>query len=223
MFRNYFKIAWRNLIKHKLFSFINIFGLASGMTVCMLAITKIKDAYDYDTFHPDSNRSYRIITNLNRKNGEHLPCASSPLPLGNYLKNNYNAIDKSTSVFFSNDEVTANGRKLPVKEAYVDPDFYKIFGFKLLSGYPATRPQTAILTSETAERFFGKQTPVGQIITIGNSVNFLVTGILSKPPFPSHLKFDSSTLQAKILDYCDRNDLVLQLDELLVIEYYSRR
>jgi hypothetical protein len=52
MIRNYIKIAWRNLLKHKLFSFINIFGLASGMTVCILALTHIKGAYDYDTFHP---------------------------------------------------------------------------------------------------------------------------------------------------------------------------
>ena len=101
MIKNYLKIAWRNLNKHKLFSFINIFGLASGMPVCMLAVIKIKDAYDYDTFHPNSERSYRIITNLNRKNGEHFLCASSPLPLANYLKNNYNAIDKSSSVYFS--------------------------------------------------------------------------------------------------------------------------
>ena len=60
MIRSYFKIAWRNLMKHKLFSFINIFGLASAMTVCMLALIKIKDAFDYDKFHPNSNRTYRI-------------------------------------------------------------------------------------------------------------------------------------------------------------------
>ncbi len=190
MLKNYLKIAWRNLTKHKLFSFINIFGLASGMTVCMLAMIKIKDAYDYDTFHPNSNRSYRIITNLNRSNGEHFLCASSPLPLSNYLKDNYNVIDKSSTVYFSHDEVSANNKKLTVKEAYVDADFYKIFGFKLISGSPATNPQTLVLTAETAERFFGKENPVGQTITLGKSVDFVVTGILGKPPFSSHLNFD---------------------------------
>jgi putative ABC transport system permease protein len=123
MFKNYLKVAWRNLNKHKLFSFINIFGLASGMTVCMLALIKIKDAYDYDTFHPNSERTYRIITNLERKNGEHFLCASSPLPLSGYLKNNYSAIDKSTSVYFDQEDVTANQRQLPAKEAFVDADF----------------------------------------------------------------------------------------------------
>src|SRR5215510_3387216 len=100
MLTHYFKIAWRILNKHRLFSFINVFGLASGMAVCMLALIKIKDAYDYDSFHPNAGRSFRIITNLNRSNGEHFLCASSPLPLSQYLKSNYNAIDKSTSVYF---------------------------------------------------------------------------------------------------------------------------
>jgi putative ABC transport system permease protein len=205
MLKNYLKIAWRNLTKHKLFSFINIFGLASGMTVCMLAMIKVKDAYDYDTFHPNSEKSYRIITNLNRKNGEHFLCASSPLPLAGYLKNNYNAVDKSTSVFFSQHEVTIDDKKLSAKEAFVDADFYNIFGFTLKSGSPATKPQTAVVTAETAARFFGKQNPIGHTITIGKSVGFIVTGVLSKPAGPSHLSFDllASTSSIPLL-YQDR-------------------
>lgn len=190
MLKNYFKIAWRNLNKHKLLSFINVFGLASGMTVCLLAVIKIKDAYDYDTFHPNSDRSYRVITNLNRKNGEHFLCASSPLPLSQYLKNNYSAIDKSTSVYFDQQQVIANQRQLSAKEAFVDADFYTIFGFQITKGSPATKPGTAVLTSETAERFFGKENAIGKIITIGQSQSFLVTGILGKPPYHSHLTFD---------------------------------
>jgi len=190
MFRNYFKVAWRNLTKHKLFSLINIFGLASGMAVCMLALMKIKDAYDYDTFHPNSERSYRVITDMQRKNGEHFLCASSPLPLSQYLKTNYSRIDKSTSVYFDQQQITANERQLSAKEAFVDADFYSIFGFKLSVGTPAIKLQTAVLTSETAERFFGKQNPIGKIITIGQAQKLLVTGILSKPPHHSHLNFD---------------------------------
>lgn len=156
----------------------------------MLALIKIKDAYDYDSFHPNSKNTYRVITNLNRNNGEHLLYASSPLPLSNYLKKNFNIIDKSTSVYFSHEEVTANNKKLSAKEGYVDPDFYKIFGFRLKSGAPAVNPQTVVLTERTAERFFGKDNPIGQTITIGQSLNFVVTGILAAPQYSSHLKFD---------------------------------
>ena len=191
MIRYYFKIAWRNLIRQKLFSLINIFGLASGMTVCILAFTNIKGTYDYDTFHPDAERSYRVITNLNFKDGRHMLAASSPLPLGDYLKSNYKTtIDHCTRVYFSYDEITANNKNLYAKEAYVDADFYKIFGFKLLTGTPATAPQTAVLTSETAERFFGNKNPIGQTISIPKSGIYVVTGILAKPEYPSHLKFD---------------------------------
>lgn len=189
MIKNYFKTAWRNLRKHKLFSFINIFGLASGMVVCMMALIKIKEAYDYDNFHPNSNRTYRIITDLERKNGEHFLCASSPVPLSTFLKENYGIIENSTSIFFSRDEVTANDKKLRVKAAYVNGDFYEIFGFDLSTGTPAIKPQTVVITNETAERFFGKGNPIGQIVSISD-INFVVTGILNKPVYPSHLKFE---------------------------------
>jgi putative ABC transport system permease protein len=204
MIYNYLNIAWRNIVRHKLFSFINIFGLASGMTVCMLAMIKIKDAYDFDNFHPNSDRTYRIITDLKRKNQEHFLYASSPRPLAGYLKSNYDVVDKSTAVSFRNDEVTANNKKLAVKEAYVDPDFYRIFGFKVISGMPATRPQTALLTAETAEKFFGKHDPAGKIVTI-DSKDFLITGILAKPPSSSHLRFDLLASAAMIPSLKEKN------------------
>ncbi len=190
MFYHYLKITWRSLNRHKLFSLINIFGLASGMTVCMLAMMKIKEAYDYDNFHPNAASSYRIVTNLSRKNGEHFLCASSPLPLAGYLKQGYAAIDKSTAVYFSFTNLTGNAKSLPLKAAYVDADFYRLFGFTLLTGAPAVKPQSVVLTKETAERFFGKNNPVGQVVTIGDSARFTVSGVLATPSAPSHLEFD---------------------------------
>lgn len=156
----------------------------------MLALIKIREAYRYDNFHPNSNRTYRIITDLKRKGGEHFLCASSPLPLGSYLKDNNSFIESSATVYFHSDEFTVYERRLSAKEAYVNPDFYSIFGFKLSSGQPAINPQTVVLTSETAERFFGKENPVGQIVSIDSSINLTVTGVLEKFPAPSHLEFD---------------------------------
>src|SRR6476661_6557552 len=106
MLRNYLKIAWRNLIKHKLFSLINIFGLASGMVVCMLSLMQIKGAYDYDTFHPHADRSYRVNSLFVRKNGGQALEAFSPLALGPYLKKNFPAIDKCTRVLFSDEAIS---------------------------------------------------------------------------------------------------------------------
>ncbi|MBD0367847.1 MAG: ABC transporter permease [Flavisolibacter sp.] len=186
-----FKIAWRNLMKNKVFSFINIFGLASGMTVCLLAMMKIKGAYDYDTFHPHPERIYRITTDYKPANQEqHQLLASSPLPLGDYLKNNFPSIEKVARVHFLYSDATANAKTFSKSGAFVDKDFYQIFGFQLASGYPAAAPQTIVLTEQTAQLYFGKENPLGKTLTLSNASDFLITGILKKPPFPSHLKFD---------------------------------
>lgn len=112
-----------------------------------------------------------------------------------FLKSNYDVIDKSTPVYFSQEEINVDNKKLTAKEAYVDPDFYRIFGFRLKSGTPAVNLQEVVLTEKTAERFFGsdsywKENPIGKTITIGQSLHFVVTGILATPPYSSHLKFD---------------------------------
>lgn len=190
MLRNYFKVAWRNLVKHKLFSLINIFGLASGMTVCMLSLMQIKGAYDYDTFHPNADRSYRINTNVTNKNSQQVLAAYSPLPLGAYLKKTYPQIAYCTRIIFSSGDIATSAKTLPAKQAYIDADFYHIFGFSLKNGSPAIAPQTVVLTSETATRFFGTENPVGQRITLARGGDFTVTGVLAEPPHQSHLQFD---------------------------------
>lgn len=190
MLRNYFKVAWRNLVKHKLFSLINIFGLASGMTVCMLSLMQIKGAYDYDTFHPHADRSYRINTIVTNKNGQQVTAGYTPLPLGDYLKKSYPQIAYCTRIIFSSGDMATEAKTLPAKQAFVDADFYSIFGFRLKTGSPATAPQTVVLTGETATRFFGAENPVGQRIRLGTSGDFTVTGVLAAPPHLSHLQFD---------------------------------
>jgi putative ABC transport system permease protein len=190
MLQNFFKVAWRNLIKHKFFSLINIFGLASGMTICMLSLMQIKGAYDYDTFHPHADRSFRINTSIIKKDGQQFLAAYSPLPLRTYLKENYPEISQCTRILFANDDITTNAKRLYAKEAYVDPDFYNIFGFQLKTGTPATTAQTVVVTEETATRFFGNENPIGQALTLGKKGDFIVTGVLKTAPHPSHLQFD---------------------------------
>ena len=86
MFRNYVLIALRNLWKHKLFSFINMVGLATGTAVCLLALIQVKDALEYDTFHPMAERTYRIITDVTSEQGDVTSVATSPLPLADALE-----------------------------------------------------------------------------------------------------------------------------------------
>ncbi|GAA4410527.1 ABC transporter permease [Nibrella viscosa] len=191
MLRSYLKIALRNLWRHRLFSFINIFGLASGMTVCLLALIQVKGAFDYDTFHPNAERTYRVLTDVTRQDGETAAFASSPLPLADLLQHDYKAIERITRVHYGlPDEATAGAKTLSIHGAFVDSGFFDIFGFRLATGYPANALNTVVLTEAAAERFFGKQNPIGQTLTLGQAGQFTVTGVLQKPPYPSHLKFD---------------------------------
>lgn len=201
MLSNYLKIAGRNLWKHKLFSFINMFGLASGLTVCLLAIMQVKGAFDYDRFHPHGERTYRILTDAGltlERTGETMALASAPLPLGELLQQDYPFIERVVRVYYGlKTSWTTNERTLSVRGAFVDPAFYEVFGFRLAAGQPATAPQTVVLTSATAERFFGRQNPVGKTIMTKSGSLFRVTGVLA-PAGRSHLRFDLLASMASV-------------------------
>ena len=194
MLRSYLKIAWRNLWKHKLFSFINVFGLASGLVVCLLAITQIKGAFDYDDFHPHPNRIYRIITDANltlQRTGEVIAIATTPLPLGEAVAREYDFIEQYARVYRNaGREISAGQKSLPAQGLFVDPDFFTLFGFRLAAGRPAIAPQTAVLSRKTAERFFGQTNPIGQTLWQKEGGLFTITGVFETPPHPSHLQFD---------------------------------
>ena len=201
MLTNYLKIAWRNLTKHKLFSFINIFGLATGLTVCLLAIMQIKNAFDHDRFHPHADRTYRILTDAGltlERSGETMALASSPLPLGELLQRDYSIVERVTRVYYlPKTNWTLNNRTLTARGAFVDPGFYQVFGFRLAAGQPAIAPYTVVLTPTAAQRFFGRQNPLGKTITLERGSQFRVTGVLA-PIQKSHIRFELLTSMASV-------------------------
>ncbi|GAB3175472.1 ABC transporter permease [Telluribacter humicola] len=190
MITNYFKIAWRNLWKHRLFSLINVFGLASGLTVCLLAIAHIKGAFDYDNFHPNRERTYRVLTDVVGKNNDVTRYATSPMPLGELLKQEYTFVEEAARVVKTYGEFSGNHKQLSLLCFAVDPSFFQIFGYKLAQGQPATEPNTVVLTRETAEKFFGTANPIGKTVEDKNLGIFTVTGVLDEQPARSHLQFD---------------------------------
>ena len=199
MLRNYFKIALRNLWKHKLFSFINIFGLASGMTVCLLALMQVKDAFDYDTFHPHTDRTYRIVTDVTTPQGIITAVATSPLPLAEVLQTNYDFVETTARVYYNRSGKLFVGQNtLPADGAFVDPGFFKLFGFRFLAGQPAIAPRTVVLMQRTAERFFGKENPLGKTLDVKGLGAFTITGILATTTLKSHLHFDLLVSMASV-------------------------
>ncbi len=197
MIRNYLKIAIRNLFRHKLFSFINVFGLALSMSICLLVLMRLKDQTSYDNFHPHSDRVYRIISEVRNPVGDKFRFASSPLPIADKLEKDYELVEASTRLYPVNTKkASISKREFDLRMAFTDGGFFKIFGFKLKNGNPSTsldNPNSIILSEETATKFFGEQDPIGQIIKFKDFGEFIVTGLLEKPIGKSHIEYEAYT------------------------------
>lgn len=215
MFRNYFKTAWRNLKRHKLFSFINVFGLALSLVVCLLVMIQVEDDLGYDKFHPYPHRTYRIISEITENKGhKKYELASTPLPLRNELARQESIIKHAVDIYPAlKSSVTFEGKKLPVNAAFADPAFFKVFGFKLSSGSEAdalAKANSIVLSYETSEKFFGKTDPIGKVIDCGRFGLFQVTGVMAGPGGKSHLDFDAYA-SAFALDRLEKNNVLPSL------------
>ncbi len=198
MFRNYFKIAWRNLIRSKVFSFINIFGLTIGITVCMMIYLFIMSEFNVDVFHKNKDRIYRVMRGaaIDEKtmrvaflSGQHAPA----------LLNDFSGQIVRAVRVSQNDNIFSVGSKLfhEKKELDVDPGFFSLFSFPLIKGTPATvlkELNSVVLTESTAKKYFGSvDNAMGNIITLNNETPLKVTGIAKDVPAGSHLTFDIVT------------------------------
>ena len=195
MLKNYLKIALRTIFKHKLFSFINLFGLALSLSFCMLVIVIINDQSSFDQFHPRENDIYRIITNAQRKAGGAESYASSPMPLGKLLSEESAAVEKVVSLTRGlHGDAKAGETTLSISGFFTDHNFFEVFGFQLARGNPQfalREPNALVLSTDMAARFFGDADPVGETITIANLADFVVTGVLAPPQGKTHIEFDA--------------------------------
>jgi putative ABC transport system permease protein len=207
MLRNYIVLAWRNLIRNKSFSLINILGLAVSMSVCLLIIMIALDQYSYDTYHSKKDRIYRVhTTRYQENNGE---TASSALPLAEKLKNEYPAIEEAAGINSEiGGDVTFEERFATGGGYFADGNLFKILDFNFKEGDPNTAldaPFSLVITSDVAEILFGGQSALGKTVAFhdkdmratdieeGNSETdfgyFTITGVLEPSPGKTHLPF----------------------------------
>jgi len=202
MLWTYLKIAYRNLKRHPLMTFINLFGLAFSMSVGMMELVILQKELDYDKFHPHPDRTYRILSNYAAKNGNHWRLACTPLPLHNDLLIDTAAIEQTVDLYPAlNGIASANGKELNLNGAFTSPSFFTVLGFSLAQGNPETalqQPNTLVLSRAAALRFFGSEEAVGKSINVQGSGLFLVTGVLNEPPGQSHIDFDAYASAATI-------------------------
>jgi putative ABC transport system permease protein len=207
MLGNYLKVGTRNILKHKTFSLINIFGLAAAMSVCMLIIMIIADQKSYDQFHMNKDRIYRIQTI--GKNGNEMKTASSALPLAALLRKDYSGIEASAVLVRNIGGDLIYKDKLASGGGYfADGNLFRVMDFMLAEGDAATalnRPFSMVISEELAEQLFLREDPIGKTVKFndtglvpgvpgtGNKETpygqFTITGVLKPTPGKTSLPF----------------------------------
>ncbi len=194
MLKNYLKVAFRVIKRQSSYSFINIAGLTIGMTCSILILMWVRDEVSFDKFHANIDTLYRVV--IEEQYSDHTEyCAITAGPYAEGFKNDFPEVIKATALGYrSNLLVKYNELEFYERRFYfAQQDFFEIFSFDLLRGDPETvlaDPLSVVLTKTTAEKYFGEKDPVGEIINIDNSLDFLITGIVEDPPGNSSIKFD---------------------------------
>lgn len=196
-------ITLRNIFKNKLTSLINIFGLSISLACCMLIIMFIRYELSYDRFNSTADRVYRFTAGIKRDNGYQAHFARCSEPWVKYFPEDFPEIEKMvTLVPYRNITLKIKDEKFSLKTAfYTDSTFFNVFSIKLLQGDPnkvLTDPNTAVISSTLASKYFKDSDPVGQIIintgqydgTKWLSKNFTITGVYKDIPANSHFHSD---------------------------------
>ncbi|MFC2169553.1 ABC transporter permease [Acidobacteriota bacterium] len=194
MIKNYLKIALRNIKRHKGYSFINITGLAIGMACCLLITIWVLDELSFDKFHDKAATIYRVEENQDYS-GRNFHVNVTPYPLAPALKDEIPGIINATRFVRTGGLLLRYGENAFFEDNIraVDPSFLQIFTFPLIKGdknKALTSPYSLILSENMAKKYFGKEDPIGSIISVNNAHEFTVTAVMKNAPQNSELQFD---------------------------------
>jgi ABC-type antimicrobial peptide transport system permease subunit len=224
MLKNYIKIALRNIIRHKSYSFINIAGLAIGMACCFLIILWVQDELSYDKFHKNADNIYRVAGEGQYSDGSVDKFAVTPEALAAALKKEYPEVIYSTKIsrtrggLFKYDDNSFYEKSV----VYADEFFFRIFEFPFIKGdakIALSNPYSIVITKDIANKYFGTDDPIGKTIIYNNTYNLSVTGIIENIPHNSHLKFDFFIPMKIYKDICTSSGLIF--DEWNTYGYYT--
>ena len=194
MLKNYFKIAFRNLWKHRVFSFINIMGLTVGMTACFLIFLYVRFELSYDGFHEKGDRIYRMVADIKTPT-EVLPIHGPAWAVPPNAKEYFPEIESFVRVSNASWLIRKGDVKFQEENSLnVDSSFFRVFSFRLLHGDPATalkEPLSIVFSETAAKKYFGTTDPVGQTVLFsGDGLTARITGVMQDLPENSQLKAD---------------------------------
>ena len=193
MLNYYLKTALRNIKKNKIFSAINIFGLAIGMAVCILIMLYVSYEYSYDKFHDNYENIYRVQFNIYHHEELKVECAAAVPAVGPAMKENFPEVLEYCRAFPASGIISSGDKSFREEDIQVvGPSFITMLSFPLIKGDTETAlsgPHKAVITESTAKKFFGDEDPLGKTITWNGDIEFEVTGICIDVPDNSHIKF----------------------------------
>jgi ABC-type antimicrobial peptide transport system permease subunit len=192
MLTNFFKIAWRNLLRNKTFSIINISGLSVGMACTLLILLWVYNEKSWDGFHKNYDNIYHVFANRNF-NGEITTGPDMMYPLPKAAKMNFPEVQSAAIVSFGETTLfTVGDKKINKRTINSSPDFFDIFSFKFLQGSASALkdPNAVILTKSTAEALFGTSNAVGQSVEVNNGRTAIVKAVIDDVPKNSTLQFE---------------------------------
>jgi putative ABC transport system permease protein len=189
MFKNYLKVAFRNIRRNKLFSAINILGLAVGMACSIFILLWVQHERSYDKFHKNGANIYRLTVEVSG-----LKASLAVAPIAKAMRNEIPEVKNTVMLARQGGLFQFGDRKFDEQKVYfVDSTFLDIFTFPLIKGDKKTalsNPTNILITEKMAKKYFGNEDPMGKILQRNNSDQFTVAGILADIPANSHLQFD---------------------------------
>jgi putative ABC transport system permease protein len=199
MWRNYFLVALRNLKRHRFFSFINIFGLAISMSVCLGIIMLVADQMMYDRYNTKRGRIFRVDTRYLNSDGSPAgnDYSTSPQPLAETLLRDYTGVEKAVRIRrgFGNPWIELDQDiNIPLAGFYADQEILDVFEYELKYGDPNTAlrdPYSVVLTEKAVHKLFTKENPLGEVIKVGDLGEYKVTGVVRDKQQKSHIVFEA--------------------------------
>ena len=194
MLKNYFKIALRNLKKNKGYSLINIFGLAVGITCCVIILLYVQNELGYDKFYKNADSIYRVYIKSSINSQENCNCKTAA-PLGTTLVRDFPEVVTSTRIgFFGNHVLVYKDKIYRERHLYTaDSNFFDVFSLPVIIGNPKnvlSQPNSIVMTQSTAQKYFGNENPVGKILNVDSQGLYIVTGLMKDFPKNSSFRCD---------------------------------
>jgi putative ABC transport system permease protein len=194
MLTNYLKIAWRNLRKHKFYTFLNIFGLSLGLASCLLISLYVVDELSFDRSFANAGRIYRVNSDI-RFGGADMKLAVAPDPLAFTLKKDYPQVEQATRLRENGSQLVRRSNSTEnLKEEnvfYADSTFFTVFSTPLIAGDPKKaliEPYSIVLSEKDAVKYFGTENPLGKTLVVDFDDTYTVTGVMQNMPVQSHLR-----------------------------------